>query len=575
MISILLAAAIQLVGVIGNDLRARAFFDANNVKVGDPMILTIDFLGSADFKALHPPALAKLVDRKSWKVDDVSAKTDTFRDARRLTYRVRPMREGVLWFPELEFAYRNAEGEELLVKSNRIPVHARVGAQVVVEEMGEDHNEMPAPPELVRDFHSNEDEEFAWRRACANPTADAFVAFNCPAARMNEARCAILEGNWARAMKIYSRLEWQIGQTKEMERGIVAALALRYENPMVELPVWRQVLRPILRHNWKGRVAIVLGSVAAIALLLWLLGRGIRAMACLLILISLPCGAQDIFKHMEEQMQRMRQQMNQMMQGSMSFTVNGQEQEPPEVIASLAMSKQNPQVGEGFDFILSLETLRSASIGQVRITPSERFGMTITGSVRNLPDEKSGNPTNVIKRLAIPVRYDVPFDGKIAFAVEGMVSGKQERNRSGGGFFSSFSFSTSFRCDTEPLSVRIRPLPSANQPEDFSGIVSEGLRLHETLDLIKVGTNDVITITYKMFPKGYVPATFLPPGAAFEWSRSTDDNDRPLEISYRGYFVADGVDKTPIISVCYYDPRKKVYKRVSAGGTKIVYVAVP
>ena len=90
----LLLAAIQLVGVEGSDLRARAFFDANNVKVGDPMVLTIDFLGEADFKDLHPPALAKAVGRKDWKLDDISAKTDTFRDARRLTYRVRPMREG-------------------------------------------------------------------------------------------------------------------------------------------------------------------------------------------------------------------------------------------------------------------------------------------------------------------------------------------------------------------------------------------------------------------------------------------------------------------------------------------------
>ena len=109
--------AIQLVGVEGTDLRARAFFDANNVKVGDPLILTIDFIGEADFKDLHPPALAKAVGKGDWKVDDVSAKTDTFRDARRLTYRVRPMREGVLWFPSLEFEYAGPNGEKRLVRS--------------------------------------------------------------------------------------------------------------------------------------------------------------------------------------------------------------------------------------------------------------------------------------------------------------------------------------------------------------------------------------------------------------------------------------------------------------------------
>ena len=55
----ILFGAIQLTGVTGSDLRARAFFDANNVKVGDPMTLTIDFLGEADFRALHPPALSR------------------------------------------------------------------------------------------------------------------------------------------------------------------------------------------------------------------------------------------------------------------------------------------------------------------------------------------------------------------------------------------------------------------------------------------------------------------------------------------------------------------------------------
>ena len=72
-----LLGVIALNGATGENLRARAYFDANNVKVGDPMVLTIDFLGKADFASLHPPALSKAVDRKVWKVDDLSAKTQT------------------------------------------------------------------------------------------------------------------------------------------------------------------------------------------------------------------------------------------------------------------------------------------------------------------------------------------------------------------------------------------------------------------------------------------------------------------------------------------------------------------
>ena len=162
----ILFAAIQLTGVTGESLRARAFFDANNVKVGDPLVLTVDFLGNADFASLHPPALSRVVGRADWKLDDASAKTDTFRDARRLTYRVRPMREGVLWFPELEFEYEGTDGAKRLVRSNAIPVHAKPGVDVVVAGMSDSEEDaMPEPDALITEPPEGltDDDIFAWR----------------------------------------------------------------------------------------------------------------------------------------------------------------------------------------------------------------------------------------------------------------------------------------------------------------------------------------------------------------------------------------------------------------------------
>ena len=575
-----LVAAIQLMGVEGTDLRARAFFDANNVKVGDPMILTIDFLGEADFKDLHPPALSKIVGKGDWKLDDVSAKTDTFRDARRLTYRVRPMREGVLWFPALEFEYEGPDGAKRITRSNEIPVHAKGGVQVdMSEEMGEEANEMPKPPALVSGLQVSglrskvsEDVEFAWRKAMAKPTADAFAEFDFPAARMNEATCAIREGNWARAMKIYQKLEWTTGQTPEMEKGMIAALALKHDNPAVELPVWRQVLRPILRFGWKGRVGIVLGGFAALALIFWLLGRGIKAVACVAVAVGCvsAANAQGLFQQMEEEMERMRQQMQQSMgAGGGFFSHFGEkvQREPVRITAKVATSKPVLQVGDPFEFIIALEYPKTASVGQIRLTPSEHFGLVFTGQAQNLTDGRSSNPSNVVKRLAVPARYDVPYKGRIAFSIEGMVTGRQTRN---GGMF-TMSFSNSFQCDTMPLSINVKPLPSENQPADFAGIISEGLRIHETCDILKVETNDVVTITYRMFPNGYVPADFLPKGSAFEWVRQTDREGRVQEIEYRRYFVADGATKTPELVIPYYDPRTKTYKSAKTGGTPLKY----
>lgn len=576
MIGILLAI-IELTGVTGNSLRSRAFFDANNVKVGDPLVLTIDFLGDADFKALHPPALSKSVNRRDWKLDDVSARTDTYNDARRLTYRVRPMREGVLWFPSLEFAYASSNGVRRIVRSNEIPVHAKVGAQVVVEEMGEDPQKMPTPVELVTDpstfaaepVELSDDARFAWRKACAKPTADAFAAFDFAAAKLNEATCAIREGNWARALKVYSRLEWRIGQTPEIERGIVAALALRHDNPAVELPVWRQVGRPLLKYGWVGRVGLVVGGLAALVLLGWLIGRLFKVVACVAFaLFLLPANGQGLFQQfqqMEEEMQRMHQRMQSMSSG-FSFHFGEKEQrEPIRIAARLETSQKELQVGAEFEYILSLEAPRTCSIGQIRMTPSQTFGMTVTGEARNLKDGKSANPTNVVKRLAVPVRYDVPFRGPISFTVGGMVTGRQGGDRRGG--FFSFTFSNSFSCETDPIEIDIRPLPTDNQPKDFAGVISEGLRIHETLDLLTVETNDVIQITYRLFSHGYVPVDFLPPGAAFEMGR----NDQEGLIEYRRFFVADGTNATPRISVPYYDPRSKSYRKAETGGTRVTY----
>ena len=90
--------------------------------------------------------------------------------------------------------------------------------------------------------------------------------------------------------------------------------------------------------------------------------------------------------------------------------------------------------------------------------------------------------------------------------------------------------------------------------------------------LLKVETNDVVTITYRMRPKGYVPADFLPRGVAFEWSRQTNREGQVQEIEYRRFFVADGAASTPTLSIPYYDPRTKSYKTATVGGTPLKYV---
>ena len=574
-----LLAAIELAGVTGGELRTRAFFDANNVKVGDPLVLTVDFIGEADFRSLHPPALSRAVSPKDWKVDDASARTDTYRDARRLTYRVRPMREGVLWFPGLEFSYQGTDGSERMVRSNEIPVHAKRGAEVVIEGMGDDLNEMPRPAELVTELGSapwgadaaavGEDALFAWRRACAKPTADAFSEFDFPEARLNEARCAILAGEWSRALSVLRALEWRIGQTPEVERDIVAALAVRYENPAVELPVWRQVLRPLLRYAWAGRLAAVAAAFAALLIAFFAFRRLIRALACVVlaaaILAPVSARAQGMLEQMDRQIREMEERMRQMRAGFGGLGLfEKEEAEPVRITAQVSMSKAEPSVGEEFEFVVAIDAPASVTVSNVRINPSETFGLKLAGQVRVLEDAKSGNPSNIVKRLAVPVRYDAPIEASVVFGVSGMVTGRTVR----GGGRVSMSFSRSFQVETPPVRLRIASPPAAGRPKSYAGVVSEGLRVHELCDILSVETNDVICITYRMFPKnGYVPRSFLPPGAAFEISRR--EGDGPVE--YRRFFVADGAPTTPHVEIVYFDPRTRTYKRAATGGTPLKY----
>ena len=527
MTAFLLLAAIKLAGVTGGELTTRAYFDVNNAKVGDPLVLTIDFIGEADFTALHPPALSRHVDRADWKVDDLSAKTETDTKrvggffssrevavARSLTYRVRPMREGVLWFPALSFEYTDADGSPRTVTANEIPVHAKKAEQVVVKDLAADFDKMPEPPEIAEDpgVPLGDDEMFAWRKACADPSAEAFARFAFPAGRMNEATCAIREGKWQHALGIYNRLEWSVGQTPDIERGILAARALKFDNAEAELPVWRVVGRPLLKYAWAGRVGILAGFLAGVVILF-----------------------------------------------------NGERQKPVEIKASVRTEPAELQVGEPFAFILALESPKSASIGQIQIQPSEMFGLTVVGKVENLSDGVAANPSNVVKRLSIPVRYDVPFKGRMTFAVSGMVSGRQV----GGGM--SFMFSNSFRVESAPIDVDIKPLPSAGQPGDFSGIISEGLRFTESVDNAKVESNDVIRITYHLETRGYLPKDWKPQGVAFEVGRGTSRAGDVTVVEWMRYFVADGAAHTPRMSISYYDPKTKSYRKAETGGTDVEY----
>jgi len=571
MISSILAflfSAIVLDGATGQRLSSRASFDANNVRVGDPLTLTVDFIGNAEFQDIHPPALSREVDRKIWKVDDASAKTDTGEFSRSLVYRVRPLCEGLHYFPALEFEYSGLSGEKQTCFTRPIPLHVKPGVQAALAGLDESNDGLPMPDGILIDVKSvklSDDEIFAWRKACGRPLAKTFAKFDFPEARLNEAACHVIDGNWAKAMKIYSSLEWQTGQTPTIERGIVAALARKHSNPSQDLPAWRQVLRPVLRHAWPVRAAIFLSILVGAFALYFATGRLIRIFAALSILLlwAAPVSAQSMFDEIERMHQQMMERMNSMMNFSagpgMTMTINGQPQEPVAVEANVSLSTNDVRVGETFRFIVEIESPRAVTLDQIRFTPSEMFGMVAMGKVENLADGKSANPSNRVRRISVPVRYDVPFNGEMTFRVDGMVTSRRQDGRS------SFSFSQSFAAISPPVQVEIKPLPSDGQPDDFFGIIGSGMRLIANADRTTVETNDVVRLTCTLeYESGYVPP------------KAIDDIilKRPGRVVWQKYFVADGAGEIVPDSIVCYDTAKRGYERISARPVKLSYTAV-
>lgn len=569
------AAAVSVIpldGVVGAKLSPRADFDAYNVNVGDPMILTVDFIGEADFGALHPPALSEAVDPAVWKVDDKSAKTDTYRDARRITYRVRPVREGALEFPSLAFSYRHHKtGETVEVSTSPIPVNSKKSSQVALSGLDDLNVSLPPPDGITVDLSSSpwgslaalgDDDLFAWRKACALAEAEGFSRFDFPEARLNEAACEILAGNWARALSIYSSLEWKIGQTVAIERGIVAAIALKTSDPGAELPMWRRVMRPVLRHSWKGRTLYAVGALLSIGVVFVFLRAILRLIVCVAaaIIFSQSAFALNPFAEMERMHEEMMREMNSMrmnMPGGI-MSVNGVEMDRAEITAEVSIDKPELTVGEPFSLTVSLESPKDCTLSGIRINPSRTLGLVSAGGSENLPDVPGSSTNRVVRRMSIPLRYDVPFKGDVSFSINGMC----DRVIRNGNFRSSFS--TSFSVKTDPLKIEVKLLDGVEVPEDYNGCIAERLSAHQRPDVREVETNDVVSVIVTVRGED----AFIPENA-FSGQLGRDRGS----VVFKRLFRACGELKTPDISFSYYNPSEKGFRRVTAGGVPLRYVS--
>ena len=564
-----LLAAIALHGVEGEGLVTRAFLDVNNARVGDPLILTVDFLGEADFAALHPPALSDSVDKKFWRIDDKSAKTETVDNARRLVYRVRPLREGCYDFPALAFAYTDKSSSHTnIIETQKLPVHIIAGSQAALAALNEETTGVAHPDGLfvnlaASPWHSgaalSEDDLFAWKRACAQPSEEAFSAFDFPEARLNAAACALLAGHWAKAQSIYETLEWRIGEIPAITRGLRTARALATNDPAAELPAWRLVLHPILQYDWRGRAACVVCGIAALVLILYLLSRLARSVFCLVFFLAFgvlfPARADpaaSLFEEFERMSQEMLNSSSKRFFGERSmFGVS-----KPDLSATIAPDREEVRVGEPFSFIINVTAPKDVTLSGLNLSVSGLEALVGLGRGEPMTDLAAADTNCVVRRIAIPVRCDAPFKGKVSFVVRGRY--EQQIRRPG----QSIHTSSSFSLPIKPIRFEVAPLPLKDQPPNFTGIVATKLSIIPHAGDTQVATNDVVALDIEVNYAGYIPLNAFP---------DVQLDDRRQRLIYRTYFRAEGAKRTPQITIPYYDIEKKAYCTASAPGIALQY----
>lgn len=148
----------------------------------------------------------------------------------------------------------------------------------------------------------------------------------------------------------------------------------------------------------------------------------------------------------------------------------------------------------------------------------------------------------------------------------------------GSGIFNrrkSFTTLKKYSVPSEPLKLRIKPLPSEGKPANFSGNVGQyGIQTSATPTEVKVGTPITLTIEIKgsVYPQFISMPDLSVLEQDFKVSKQNVENSkvmhrtiRPNVVEHSKIFTVtirpnnDKVNQIPGIPFCYFDPRQKTY----------------
>ncbi len=126
----------DFIGSVGKNMRTSAQFDTTVCKVGDPLTLTLEITGDISITNLRTPTLGLQPElTRDFRIYDDSVKTETLKNGKRFSYRVRPTKAGTLEFPPIRISYYDtAIHAYKTITTEPIPVQAEATTQVAALE---------------------------------------------------------------------------------------------------------------------------------------------------------------------------------------------------------------------------------------------------------------------------------------------------------------------------------------------------------------------------------------------------------------------------------------------------------
>jgi len=155
----------------------------------------------------------------------------------------------------------------------------------------------------------------------------------------------------------------------------------------------------------------------------------------------------------------------------------------------------------------------------------------------------------------------------------------------GGSFFDDPMFSKTkiVTVQSEPIKVRVKPLPESGQPASFIGAVGQ-FKIESKIDTLQIKQDQALTLRYKISGSGNINSIKLPPPSlpnsveVFEpkIEKKIDKSSGSIKGSVTYEYVLiprrPGLLTVPAIWFSYFDPQTETYRTISTSSFKVKIV---